>query len=931
MVRKASGSTLLVLLCALLPPRLLAQSYPSGALNAPHPDTTTGFYPGETLEQNAREQVSLSTGQLTSSIPILSLPQQGGRKLELGYVYSSNTWSAKETSVAWGQYGSANGANPLTFWLETGAEVDYQQSQGGLRLNIPFLHADLLYAGAWNQNALGPFYPSYCVTDWTFTDWQGSSHSFRGYIGCTSYAGGTYSPPTWIQQTEATDDSGYQFDATSATDLKVIGPDGVVYHFNGYQPPPSTGGQLIVNGSGYQQLNFPVGQLNSMVDPNGNTVTFSNGLITDTTGRQITLTPIGVSVNGALSSGGLSWQYQGSPSSGLSTASVTQFDSDSQVAVPFPTDHVTSCQAKPVPSGNAAAGEGYHGPQILFGPVPTVYSYCSSKIVLQDSTFYQLTFDSLDRLTKIRYPSGGYTRYDYDLGSPIAGHSEDEGDLMCSHPRTMVVAKHQCTLASGACSPSPTATALTCQPGVGSGGEATTCYGQYNPQALNGLVVTDPQFNQAVYTFSVENLSSTSGGFGDVALYIPPLEQKRQNYSAGNNTPLRTVETGYSALLGCPTVTQNGYTLSFRENCLAVPSSLKTTYNDGSPAQGATESWQTQYPGLRTSEIKRDFGGNAIVSLTTAYESGGIYAVLPPATPGLYHILDHIQSTSSSESATGKRLTTTNTYDTVGNLHQVDRVATPAAHATVTFGRDGQGNVIQSQDPMEFAGQHSGSTTYGYTNQSIPGCPTYAGTGLPTLTTNALNQSVKVAFSPTGSPMCTQDANGAITKMSYDGFGRSTEKDSADGGKTTLSYTSSTPLSVTKTVLQDASDSPSETTISDGLGRATQHTVSAPEGTICTEAFYDSVGNISAINDPRIGCNGSIAIGSSRTFRYDGLGRKLSQTNEDGSSKRWQYSGTTSLSTDEAGHSIQHITDALGRLVTVNEPNPSGNTVVPTI
>lgn len=346
--------------------------------------------------------------------------------------------------------------------MEENATVQYVQAQTGgsgtsLHLNIPTLTADFLYGGAWSQNNGGllTFYPSYCLTDWNFTDWQGASHAFRGYRDCSSRLG-QFGYNTLVTK-EAMDDSGYILDFSAWPDVRVAAPDGTMYHFPTYTPPPNNGGQLINQGA-QMQLNWYSRGLSSMVDPNGNTITIANGVLTDTVGRQITLAYNGVS-----------WPYQSSPSATPLTASVTRADSSSQSSGTFNTNLVPSCQAKPPVYGSPAAAAGYTGP-VVYVPqgnqIPQVHAYYYTTLTLPDSTYYQLTYDSMNRLTTVRYPSGGYTRYDYDLDAGYAGSGQqDEGDMMCTHPRTRVVAKHECTLASGACSHAPQATYSSCQPG----------------------------------------------------------------------------------------------------------------------------------------------------------------------------------------------------------------------------------------------------------------------------------------------------------------------------------------------------------------------------------------------------------------------------------------------------------------------------------
>jgi hypothetical protein len=51
----------------------------------------------EPVELNAHETVSLATGAVSFSLPVVSLPQRGGKTLDIGFVLSGNNYSLKET------------------------------------------------------------------------------------------------------------------------------------------------------------------------------------------------------------------------------------------------------------------------------------------------------------------------------------------------------------------------------------------------------------------------------------------------------------------------------------------------------------------------------------------------------------------------------------------------------------------------------------------------------------------------------------------------------------------------------------------------------------------------------------------------------------------------------------------------------------------
>ena len=51
------------------------------------------------LQQSGRESLNLGSGSLSGFLPVVDLPQRGGRTLRLGYSISNDTWTLKETSV----------------------------------------------------------------------------------------------------------------------------------------------------------------------------------------------------------------------------------------------------------------------------------------------------------------------------------------------------------------------------------------------------------------------------------------------------------------------------------------------------------------------------------------------------------------------------------------------------------------------------------------------------------------------------------------------------------------------------------------------------------------------------------------------------------------------------------------------------------------
>jgi RHS repeat-associated protein len=228
------------------------------------------------------------------------------------------------------------------------------------------------------------------------------------------------------------------------------------------------------------------------------------------------------------------------------------------------------------------------------------------------------------------------------------------------------------------------------------------------------------------------------------------------------------------------------------------------------------------------------------------------------------------------------------------------------------------------------------STTYSYTD-SYSSC---SGTAPPsgstnaylTKVTNALGQSHSFCYGYTdGQLRGSTDANGLTTIYKYaDSLARLTETDLADGGQTLLSY-NDTPPSPTVTAskkINGAGLTFTTVAVSDGVGHIKQSQLTSdPQGTVYTDTTYDGLGRVRTVSNPyRSGSDPTTSLGTT-TYTYDSLGRKLSEAYPDNSVLQTAYCGPSTLVTDPTGKWRRSRTDAFGRLVEVDEPNAVGATV----
>ena len=938
------ASLCVALLCAISTLPAWSQDPAPSTLNFNTPANTGGTSTFGTVELSGHEQLSIATGTVGFSLPVVSLPQRGGRSLDIGFIYSSNTYALKETNESYQGYCPSSSSNDqnctiIPASMTIGWQPTGPAAWGGvLHANIPTLTADILYSGVerhtTGQNPSGSLqslYTEYCVQNWTFTDWQGTAHTFSGYRDCSAQfdswtnentanpknlaASGTYAM--------SQDEDLYKLDVTNTADLKVTDRSGNVYHFNDYTQPDGISQVGGTNGYGFFP-NYFVSMFTSMVDTNNNTVSITYDssqqatIITDTVGRNV-----------AISNGGQTISYQRPASTGSSAtalvASVVPAGDNASPGTPIATGNPCYSNYQPPPQ---APPFYYYYSGTKFGNGPT-QSY--QTLTLANGLAYKFTFDNLMRLTQVSYPAGGYTRYDY---ASLGGSSQSYGSVTCQTTAFQAIAKHECHSAQASCTQSPApSTTQPCTPGFPAGGEATTCYrGTFSQFAYTALSVTDPNSNLTSYSF-LPGGPQSGGGF------LPPYETNRSIYS-GSSSLLRTIHTDYVSVGNACAQQQSSYQYA---PFGYVPCLVTTTENDATPVLSKTVATQyetlnilqpngsalTAVTDIPSTVQMSDFNGDTIRSTSTQWEQGGIY---DPATA---NILDHVLSTTVTDGVLGKTHTTANTYYNNANLHTQTVSGTNVNAAVTTYLYNTYGDLTSKTDPRLNATTYTYAKAFGDTTCSAD----TTSSGLPASITDALQHvTTLIYYSCSGLLEQSTDANNVITAYTYDTLNRITSRNietvtpSTSAAPATsvalaesYSYPNDLPLTVTYTLGNVASE-----TVLDGSGRVSEQIQVAPEGQICSERFYDAVGNVHQINDPHLGCAGSLVTNGYVQYDYDALNRPTLQTNEDRSTKQWTYSGETLTATDEIGHPTIGINDALGRLVMVKEADATNKATVVT-
>jgi len=254
-----------------------------------------------------------------------------------------------------------------------------------------------------------------------------------------------------------------------------------------------------------------------------------------------------------------------------------------------------------------------------------------------------------------------------------------------------------------------------------------------------------------------------------------------------------------------------------------------------------------------------------------------------------------------------------------------------------TWTNDVAGNVLKSIDArgnatsFEFADRFGAPDSEAQSNiapSELGGLTSYAFT---TKITNAANHIAYAQFDYyLGRPVNGEDANGIVASGSYnDSLDRPTQVKRAIGtgaeNQTSFAYDD------TNRIITTTSDRDTNTdgglvskVVYDGFGRASE-TRQYEGGTnfIRIEQQYDALGRSSQTSNPYRPYLSESAVWT--TTAFDALSRVTSVTTPDSAVVTTSYSGNAVIVTDQAGKPRRSITDALGRLTRVDEPDGNNN------
>jgi RHS repeat-associated protein len=552
------------------------------------------------------------------------------------------------------------------------------------------------------------------------------------------------------------------------------------------------------------------------------------------------------------------------------------------------------------------------------------------KIDLPNGLAYQFTYDTgttpghYGELLRIDLPSGGYIRYEY---APISSAFSIYNTIRAVTKR-----------------------AVSADGTAASEKAWTYTYQLQTPDiSSNTTLVTDPGGNQTAHVIGNTLLADGSP---------VPLETETRFYQ-GSTTLLKTVRTDYSSLLvnvgdsDDPTVTARELARPIRVTTIldnGLTSKVETDYDPLPDTNGVISFSRSNV----TERREYDYGDGATWTLlrrtdyTYQHNANSAYATA--------NIVNKVLNTIVYDGAGNIVAQTQNGYDETplantnpsgncqtpngapnhdycafgtgnlmrGNLTSVKRWRnTDNTWLTTTFSYDDLGNMISSTDPGGHVTTYNFADSWSGASCITPGVNTYA---FLTQATDSLNFRTQASYySCPGLAQSKRDENDILagragTTFTYDTMNRLLTATSPDGGQSSFNYHSDLlPLTVTKTELATPDPSIISSVIYDGLGRVKTGSLdSDPPGADITDTTYDNLGRKATVSNPHRSTTAS--TDGITTFVYDVLGRPTSLVKQDGSTASTIYSGNSVTVTDEAGKQRRSISDALGRLLEVDEP-----------
>jgi YD repeat-containing protein len=917
-------------------------------------DIAQGQTPYGVYQMGDIDSVNAVNGNVSLRIPLLSYPQRGKDLRMDFYIYSND----KQWTI--GNFQDVLQANGSSYWEGqwSGPVVQNEPTQPMVGAYVA-RDQDVIFGQDKSSQtySVGESYSEYAVTTNFYGQYVMEANGAKHYIGdyetqiCQPVGGSATCPVTWSNY-------GATYPATDGTNWT---------------------GEADPNGI----LHTPVSSSTTTeTDPNGNQIVTSGSGWTDSIGRSLPGSQLGpgaqyqTNVPGITVPGVLLTQGIGScpsdtvaarkwvvPAHNSTTETYYLCYSNFTYQTAFDVDSVLNTTLYAVAEVSSSS-QGY-SPALLL-----------SAVVLPNGTSYTFSYDQYLSLTSVTLPTGGTISYTWQ-NIPFFQSSGT------STPISRAVATR--TLNPGNGQPSQTWTYhwyLTF---------STSTLGGVNIPSLTypvWSIVTDPAGNDEEHQLGGTDDSGTN--------YLQLVDTKVQSYAGCGPHDVAPQVTGYTGASGLACSQSGGALLQTVSYILSQYGSGGANVN--TPAFLSNQllkptTTTTTLPTLSSNLVRK-----TVIIPTPKYGSCQLYYDLNlQPQPGVtnpspqYQTISPCYSTNQTQTTTyydfrvnapGSALRTDTTqylwqdtslgpnYLAANLINLVETQST--GFATTTYAYD------QSGSPQGARGNLTSVTRTNSSGASPTTQTVYNSQGLPILLTDANGNKTSIAYQCSGAfpqqvikpyqssttlPETTSyvydcntgliasmtDPNQKTTSYTYsDPLNRLTKSQYPDGGSLQYQYNDTeSPVNVTAAQAITSSTTKQIEYDVDGLGRLIHVKLSDPAGGVDeTDTNYDALGRIASVwnpyhstSDPTYGVT---------TYTYDALGRKISQTQQDGNTLQWCYNGIVAQGqtncaanmgsethpvnltaypwvdySDETGRHWQQISDGLRRLAAAIEPNSS--------
>jgi RHS repeat-associated protein len=888
--------------------------------------TPSGIAPGlasGSYALSGLDNVNLYNGNLNFALPLLRIGGRGTAGYEMTLPLNVKSWHVQKI---YDRIHDAYKYRPNQNQWVVGAGIS-PGALTGRQLGLDYQPTSC-FGG--NQH---PDYPTKSITTLTFVSPGETEHELRDvntngqplprvscFVGAsrgTVFATTDGSSVTFVSDTVITD----QIITTAQT-----------FYPSGYL--------LFPNGTRYR---IDSGRVSWIRDRNGNQVTFtdnSNGsrTITDSRGRQITLTP-----------GGSDPAY-------YTDISYNGFGGAQR------TIRVTgTALSNALRQGSSIQTFGQLFPELFSSGPPDSFATLTnnpnvvSSVTLPDGRQYQFLYNSYGEIARVTLPTGGAIEYDMVAGSGVFYYSgTDDNEIYRRVAERRVYPDG----------------------GTGSSFESRTTFAAstnspFDPKPWYTNVTVD-QLNQSGTLLAREKHYFTGSGLASLFKFFTGVSSSEfySPWSDGKEYQTEAIETANCTPSTCATVLRRTVNV-WQQGCPVGPLWNNTVANN--PRVG-----EMQTTLVETNQVaKQVFSYDCYNNRTDVYEYD-----FGAGTPGglLRHThTDYLTATNYTDALSGAHLRSLPTGSQIYAVNPANGAETLAAQSTITYdepayplltygsltgwvdpGTAARGNVTTAGKWLDTTGAYlqthaqydqAGSLRNAWDamgNQSQVEYSSAYAYAYPTLTRTAVpdpsgayaSTASLVATSlydfDTGLVSSTTDANGQTTSFEHtDLLDRLTRVNLPDGGRTTYIYVDAHqcgPYVEARTLLDSSGRESDSYQFFDGLGRPYRafsyenQDTSNPYLTVDTQ--YDAMGRAWRVSNPyrSAGCTAAVnPSGRWTQTAFDALSRPTQITTADGAAVTTAYSGNTVTVTDQAGKKRRSVTDALGRLARIDEPDSNGN------